>query len=78
MPCKACYAQLQSSGNALQGILCPVAVWRDAWYCKSMPDGAERVLGILLDSSIDTVLIVTASSHLCCQELLHASLMPTA
>ena len=32
----------------------------------------------MLDSSINALLIVTAASHLLCQELLHASLMPTA
>ena len=41
-------------------------------------DDAERVLGILLDFSINALLIVTAASHLYSQDLLHASLMPTA
>ncbi len=86
LPCKACYIQLQSSADAPQGILGSVAVFsrwardrRNAWRSKLMlEDDAERVLGILLDFSINALLIVTAASHLYSQDLLHASLMPTA
>ncbi len=43
-----------------------------------LEDDAERVLGMLRDSSINALLIVTAASHLLYKELLQANLMPTA
>ena len=39
---------------------------------------ALKAVGISLDFSSETVLTVNAASHLFCQELLQANLMPTA
>lgn len=72
MPYKACYGPLQPSADVLQGMLGAVALFsrwardrRDAWRSELMlEDDAEIVLVILLDSSINALLIATAASHL--------------
>jgi hypothetical protein len=83
MPCKARYVQLQSSKDALQGILCSIAVFSRWARGRRMPGTIRQCSRMMLKEcqgyclTLASWLIVTAASHLLCQELLHASLMPT-